>query len=474
MKADHDPVGAPLERGLNNRHLQLISIGGAIGSGLFLGSSRAITLAGPSILLSYALVGLVLFFVLRAMGELLLSDLTYRSFADFIGTYLGERARFFTGWTYWMCWIVTGVADVIAVSGYTSYWFPELALWIPAVGLIISLLLLNLPTVRSFGEIEFWFSLIKVTAIIGLIVLGLVMLATGYVLPSGSTASIANLWAHGGLFPNGFWGFVAGFQIAVFAFVGIELIGTAAAEAQQPEINLPKAINAVPARIGIFYVGTLFVIMTVLPWNQIDPSSSPFVTMFSLAGLGAAAHLINFVVLTAAASSANSGVYSTSRIIYGLATSRLAPNFLSRVSRRHVPVNALFFSCIFLLSGVVLLYSGQGAAEAFTLVTTISALLFIFVWSMILAAYVQYRRVRPELNATSAFRLPGGRWAVGLVYVFFACTIGAFAVRPDTALALKITPAWFILLGVAYVCFKPSGSGNHRGSPANAAETRRA
>ena len=443
-----------LARNLSNRHLQLIAIGGAIGTGLFMGSGKTISLAGPSILLVYAVIGFMLFFVMRALGEILLSNLEYRSFADFAGDYLGPWAQFFTGWTYWLCWIVTGVADVVAVSGYVSFWFPELALWIPALGLIFTLLALNLPTVRNFGEIEFWFALIKIVAIVGLIIAGVYMLSTGFTLPNGSQASVAHLWNHGGFFPNGFLGFVAGFQIAVFAFVGIELVGTAAAETKDPERNLPKAINSIPIRVVLFYLGALFVIITVIPWDQVDPNSSPFVAMFSLAGLGIAAHVVNFVVLTSATSSANSGIYSTSRMIYGLATSKLAPKALAKLNKRQVPVNSLFFSCVFLLAGVVLLYAGQSIIEAFTIVTTISALLFIFIWSVILASYLQYRRKRPDLHEKSTFKMPGGRAAVVMVFAFFAFILWALAQEPDTAAALKVTPLWFVLLAIAYLVMK--------------------
>jgi len=443
-----------LARNLTNRHLQLIAIGGAIGTGLFMGSGKTISLAGPSILLVYAIIGFMLFFVMRALGEILLSNLEYRSFADFAGDYLGPWAQFFTGWTYWLCWIVTGIADVVAVSGYMSFWYPDLALWIPALGLIGVLLLLNLPNVRNFGEIEFWFALIKIVAIVALILAGAYMLITGFALPNGTQASVTHLWANGGFFPNGFFGFVAGFQIAVFAFVGIELVGTAAAETENPMRNLPKAINSIPIRVVLFYVGALFVIITVIPWDQVDPSSSPFVAMFSLAGLGIAAHVVNFVVLTSATSSANSGIYSTSRMIYGLATSRLAPQTLGKLNSRKVPVNALFFSCIFLLAGVVLLYAGDSIIEVFTIVTTISALLFIFIWSIILASYLQYRRKRPDLHKKSTFKLPGGRASVVMVFAFFAFILWALAQQPDTAVALKVTPVWFAFLGIVYLAIR--------------------
>ncbi|MCP1714043.1 D-serine/D-alanine/glycine transporter [Kerstersia gyiorum] len=443
--------GGHLARNLSNRHLQLIAIGGAIGTGLFMGSGKTISLAGPSILLVYAIIGIMLFFVMRALGEVLLSNLEYRSFADFAGDLLGPWAKYFTGWTYWLCWIVTGVADVVAVAGYVAFWFPELPIWIPALGLIVVLLVLNLPSVRNFGEIEFWFALIKIIAISALIITGMIMLLNHFQLPDGTPARVSNLWEHGGFFPNGFGGFVAGFQIAVFAFVGIELVGTAAAETENPRRNLPKAINSIPIRIVLFYLGALFVIMTVTPWDKISPDNSPFMAMFSLAGLAIAAHVVNFVVLTSAASSANSGIYSTSRMIFGLASSGDAPTSLSRLNRRRVPVNALFFSCIFLLSGVVLLYAGQSVMEAFTLMTTISALLFIFVWSIILASYIQYRRKRAALHAASSFKMPGGIPAAILVYAFFAFVLWALAQKPDTAIALVYTPLWFVFLGISYI-----------------------
>lgn len=232
---------------------------------------------------------------------------------------------FFTGWTYWFCWIVTGVADVIAISGYVSYWWGGLALWIPALAAVVLLIVLNLPTVKAFGETEFWFSLIKIVAIVTLIVVGFGMVLGGFQAPGGATASFSNLWNDGGFFPTGPMGFVAGFQIATFAFVGIELVGTTAAETKDPERNLPKAINSIPVRVMLFYVVALIAIISVTPWRQISADRSPFVVMFTLAGLGIAASLINFVVLTSAASSANSGIYSTSRMVYGLAQEGDAP-----------------------------------------------------------------------------------------------------------------------------------------------------
>ncbi len=443
-----------LSRSLSNRHIQLIAIGGAIGTGLFMGSGKTISLAGPSVIFVYMIIGFMLFFVMRAMGELLLSNLKYKSFSDFAADLLGPWAGFFTGWTYWFCWIVTGIADIIAISGYVKFWWPDLPLWIPALAAIALLLGLNLPTVKAFGETEFWFALVKIVAIVTLIIVGLIMVFTAFHAPNGAQASFTNLWNDGGLFPTGTMGFVAGFQIAVFAFVGIELVGTTAAEAKDPEKNLPKAINSIPVRVMLFYVVALIVIIAVTPWREITAGKSPFVAMFTLAGLGIAAAAINFVVLTSATSSANSGIYSTSRMVYGLAQEGNAPRKFGRLTRNHVPANALMFSCTFLLAAVVLLYAGQSIIEAFTVVTTISALLFMFVWTIILVSYIVYRRRRPQLHAASKFKMPGGVAMCYVVLAFFGFLLWALTQKDDTLQALLVTPIWFVILGIAWLIIR--------------------
>ncbi len=443
-----------LSRQLSNRHIQLIAIGGAIGTGLFMGSGKTISLAGPSVIFVYMIIGVMLFFVMRAMGELLLSNLRYKSFADFAADLLGPWAGFFTGWTYWFCWIVTGVADVIAIAGYVSYWWHDITLWIPALAAVVVLIALNLPTVKAFGETEFWFALIKIVAIVALIVVGLGMVFSQFQARGGAAASFSNLWNDGGFFPTGPMGFVAGFQIATFAFVGIELVGTTAAEAKNPERNLPKAINSIPVRVMLFYVVALVVIISVTPWREISADRSPFVVMFTLAGLGAAASLINFVVLTSAASSANSGIYSTSRMVYGLAQEGDAPARFGRLTSRKVPANALFLSGVFLLAGVVMLAMGNSIIEAFTLVTTVSAVLFMFVWSIILISYIVYRKRRPRLHEASTFKMPGGIAVCYVVLAFFVFLIWALTQKPDTLQALLVTPVWFVILGLAWAVLR--------------------
>lgn len=440
-----------LRRNLTNRHIQLIAIGGAIGTGLFMGSGKTISLAGPSIIFVYMIIGFMLFFVMRAMGELLLSNLEYKSFSDFAADLLGPWAGYFTGWTYWFCWVVTGMADVVAITAYAQFWFPGLSEWIVSLAVILLLLSLNLATVKMFGEMEFWFAMIKIVAIVALIVVGLVMVLTHFTSPSGVEASFSHLWNDGGWFPKGISGFFAGFQIAVFAFVGIELVGTTAAETKDPEKSLPRAINSIPIRIIMFYVFALIMIMSVTPWSSVVPNKSPFVELFVLVGLPAAASIINFVVLTSAASSANSGVFSTSRMLFGLSLDGAAPKSFSRLSRRAVPATGLTFSCICLLGGVVLIYLKPDVMAAFTMVTTISAILFMFVWTIILCSYLAYRRKRPDLHAKSIYKMPMGKLMCWVCMAFFAFVLVLLTMEDDTRQALMITPLWFIILGAGWL-----------------------
>ena len=319
-----------LERGLKNRHVQLIAIGGAIGTGLFLGAGKSIHLAGPSILFAYLITGVILFLIMRALGELLLSNLNYHSFVDFVRDYLGDMAAFVTGWTYWFCWISIAMADLTAVGLYIQYWFPGLPQWVPGLIALVILLFMNLATVKLFGEMEFWFALIKVIAILALIVIGIFMIIKGFSTNAGAV-SLTNLWSHGGMFPNGMNGFILSFQMVVFAFVGIELVGLTAGETENPEKVIPKAINNIPIRIIIFYIGALIVIMSVYPWNAINPAESPFVQVFVAVGIVAAAGIVNFVVLTSAASACNSAIFSTSRMVYSLAKDKNAPEKFAKL-----------------------------------------------------------------------------------------------------------------------------------------------
>lgn len=439
-----------LKRTLENRHIQLISIGGAIGTGLFMGSGKVIALSGTSILLVYAILGFFLFFVMRAMGELLLSDLRFKSFADIVAHYLGPRAGFVLSWSYWLSWSVAVVGDVVVVAGFFQYWYPDVPAWMPAFFTLFVLLGLNMLAVRIFGEVEFWFAIIKIVAIVMLILTATVMIATSFTSPNGVVASLSNVTSAGVIFPHGFSGFFAGFQIAVFSFAGTELIGTTAAEAKDPQRTLPKAINTIPLRILLFYILALVCIISVVSWAEVPANRSPFVELFLLAGFPAAAGMINFVVLTSAASSANSGVYSGCRMLFGLAERRNAPAILARLSTLSVPVYSLLFSALCMLTGLTLLFIIPEVMTVFTLISTISAILVIFTWSMILVSYIAYRKSNPAAHRASVFKSPGGVPMAIMTLGFLGFVLVLLALEPDTRMALYGMPVWFIFLLLAY------------------------
>ncbi|AZV48810.1 amino acid permease [Bacillus halotolerans] len=436
-----------LSRGLKNRHIQLIAIGGAIGTGLFLGSGKSIHFAGPSILFAYMITGIICFLIMRSLGELLLSNLNYHSFVDFVQDYLGDMAAFITGWTYWFCWISIAMADLTAVGLYTQYWLPGVPQWVPGLIALIILLIMNLATVKLFGELEFWFALIKVIAILALIVIGLFMIFKGFSTSSG-VSSFSNLWNHGGMFPNGIHGFILSFQMVVFAFVGIELVGLTAGETENPEKVIPKAINNIPVRVLLFYIGALLVIMSIYPWDVINPSESPFVQVFVAVGIVGAASIINFVVLTSAASACNSAVFSTSRMVYSLAKDKNAPESMAKLTPRKVPRNALFFSAIVILIGVTLNYIMPEGV--FTLITSISTVCFIYIWGITVICHMKYRKTRPELAKANKFKLPLYPFTNYLILAFLAFVLVVLALAQDTRVSLFVTPVWFILLIVIY------------------------
>lgn len=436
-----------LSRGLKNRHVQLLAIGGAIGTGLFLGSGRSIHLAGPSILFAYMITGIICFFIMRALGELLLSNLNYHSFVDFVYDYLGERAAFITGWTYWFCWISLAMADVTAAGLYIQYWFPSIAQWVPSLMILVILLIMNLTTVKLFGEMEFWFALIKVVAILALIVIGTFMIIKGFSTDAGAS-TFANLWNHGGLFPNGINGFILSFQMVVFAFTGIELVGLTAGETEDPERVIPKAINNIPIRIIIFYIGALLVIMSIYPWTSISPEKSPFVQVFSAVGIAAAASIVNFVVLTSAASACNSGIFSTSRMVFSLAKEDNAPESMKKLTSNQVPANATLFSAAVILISVILNYVMPEGV--FVLITSISTFCFIFIWAIIVICHLKYRKTNPKLAAKNKFKMPLYPIANYVILAFMAFVIVTLAFNSETRVALFVTPVWFIMLAVIY------------------------
>lgn len=448
-----------LQRSMSSRHIQLIAIGGAIGTGLFLGAGKSISLAGPSILLVYIIIGFFLFVMMRALGELLLSNSEYNSFTDIAEHYLGHLFGFLTGWTYWFCWVATGIADITAVAKYIQFWYPSIPSYVSAIATVVILLGLNLLTVKLFGEIEFWFALIKVIAIVLLIVIGLWLIFTGFKSTTGIQSGFHNLYTHGGFFPNGPMGFLLAFQMAVFSFVGIELVGVTARETKDPEKNLPKAVNSIGIRILIFYVLSLLIIMSITPWNKVSATESPFVNLFVLAGIPAAAGIVNFVVLTSAASAANSGLFSNSRMVYGLGQTGHAPEGLSKTNKRGVPYPALIFSGVVLFFAAILNYFIPD--DVFTLVTTLATIFFIFIWSVILICYIKYRREDAALHKKSKFKNPFGVIGSYLSLIFFAFVLVVLFLAEDTRTALMYSPLWIILLVSVYYINKNRKTAKH-------------
>lgn len=442
-----------LQRGLKNRHVQLLAIGGAIGTGLFLGSGRAIHLAGPSILLAYIITGLICFFVMRALGELLLSDVSKHSFLDFVENYLGDRAAFITGWTYWFCWISLAMADLTATGVYFQYWFPSLPQWIPSLVVLLVLVTMNLRAVKNFGEMEFWFALIKVIAILALIIIGAFMIIQGFATNLGPS-SFANLWNFGGWFPNGTEGFILSFQMVVFAFTGIELVGLTAGETENPKKVIPQAINNIPIRVILFYVGALAIIMSIYPWSVVDPAKSPFVEVFKAVGITAAATIVNFVVLTSAASACNSGIFSTGRMIYALSKKGHAPEGMRRLTHSHVPFQATIFSAAILLITVILNYIMP--ESVFVMITSISTFCFIFIWAIMVICHLKYRKLHPELAKANTFKMPLYPVMNYIILAFFVFVLAILAFNEDTRIALIFTPVWFIILWAFYSMLKPN------------------
>ena len=351
--------------------------------------------------------------------ELLLSNTKFNSFVDIANEYIGPFGGFVIGWTYWICWIVSSMSDLTAMGQYFAFWYPQVPHWLTVLFIVLILISFNLLGARLFGELEFWFSIIKVVTIVAMVIVGLVLIFFSFKTHYGH-ASFTNLVKHGGMFPHGAFGFLMSFQIAVYSFIGIELIGVTAGETKDPQKTIPKAINNVPIRILLFYIGGLLVIMSVIPWNGIDPDSSPFVKLFTLIGIPFAAGIVNFVVLTAAASATNSGIYSNSRILFGLSKQGLGPKVLSKTNSNGVPYLSMFVSSFTLLVAALLNFIFPDAIQLFIYVTTLSTVLFLVVWAMIIVSYIIYVKKNPQEHKDNKFKLIGGQATAYVVLAFFA------------------------------------------------------
>ncbi|MDI3389916.1 amino acid permease [Streptomyces sp. B-S-A8] len=447
--------GEGYQRGLGARQIQMIAIGGAIGTGLFLGAGKGIHKAGPSLILAYALAGLVIFFIMRALGELLMYRPVSGSFSEYAREFIGPFAGFVTGWTYWLFWVITGMTEVTAAAQYMQFWTKNAdgwlnqPQWVFALIFTVILFCANLISVKLFGELEFWFSMIKVTAIVGMILICAGILTIGFS-DAGDTASVTMLWDQGGFFPNGIGSTLMTLQMVMFAFLAVELVGVTAGESKDPKKVLPKAINTVPWRIAVFYIGSLIMILSVVPWTHFQPGVSPFVAAFEKMGLAVGAAIVNFVVLTAALSSCNSGMYSTGRMLRQLALNGQGPKVFTKLTRNGLPLIGTSVSAGLMLFGVVINYMDPG--RAFELVVSFATISGMWAWIMILISHIRYRRRadRGEVPQSS-FKAPGAPYTSMFALAFIGLVIVLMALDPDARISLYAAPVWGLILGLGYL-----------------------
>ena len=450
--ARKDPEG--LRKGLTNRHIQMIAFGGAIGTGLFYGSAEGIKLAGPSILLAYALGGIVIFFVVRAMGEMSVHRPSSGSFSRYANDYWSPRAGFVAGWNYWFNYIAVAMAELTVVGQYIQYWFPSVPAWVSAAVVLLVITAVNLVGVKAFGEFEFWFSAIKVAAVVGMIVLGLYVIAAGVNSnPHLPDPSFGHLFSDGFL-AKGLTGLLASLVFVMFSFGGIELIGITAGEAENPQRSIPKAVNQVVYRILIFYIGALTIVMAVVPWNAIDGKLSPFVQIFDSVGISVAAHVLNFVVLTAALSVYNSGLYSNGRVLYSLARQGNAPKAFMRLSRRGIPYAGVLFSSMVTAVAVAVIYFLPETAFSILMAMALGA--SIISWVMILLTHRAFRKRIGSGLADLAFKLPGGLASNAVALVSLVGVFILMAFNPDYRTSVAVMPIWLFILFAAYEVKKRS------------------
>lgn len=441
-----------MKRNLNARQMQMIALGGTIGVGLFMGANTTIKWTGPSVLIAYGIAGLLLYLIMRALGEMLYVDPDTGSFAKFATEYMHPIFGYLTAWSNVFQFVVVGMSEMIAIGGYLEFWWPNLPGWVPGLVAITFLCAANLISVSMFGELEFWFALIKVVTIVLMIVAGLGLIIFGignHMHPVG----ISNLWAHG-FFTGGFKGFVFALAIVLASYQGIELIGITAGEAENPQETLVKAIQSTVARILIFYIGAIFVILSIYPWNELNQVGSPFVQTFAKIGITAAASIINFVVITAALSGANSGIYSASRMTFTLANNGQLPKRFLKLNRHGVPFYAVGAISLGILIGVILnailplVYPKAG--NIFVLVYSSSVLPGMVPWFVILISQIAFRKQQAEKMATHPFKMPWSPYSNYITLAMLCLTLVFMFINPETRISLIVGLIFLVLMIVIY------------------------
>ena len=421
-----------LKRGLKNRHLQMIALGTAVGT-------------GPAVSLTYLIGGVIIFFIVRMLGEMSVDEPVSGSFSYYASKYWSDLAGFIAGWNYWFLYVVMGMAELTAVGIYLAYWFPDTPQWIGILICLVVITAINLVTVSAYGEVEFWMALIKISAIIFMIIFGTYLIFTsGKPFPE----NFSNLWIHGGFFPNGLWGMMLSMVPVLFSFGGIELIGITAGEAENPDKTLPRAINQVIYRILIFYVGTMIVLMSLWSWKEVGTEASPFVQIFEKLGITSAANILNFVVLSAAVSVYNSASYSGSRMLYGMAETSNAPKIFAKLSERKVPVNGILFSSGITLIAVILNFLFPNKVFMYLLSIVTGAI--IVTWAMIILTHLKFRKHCALTGHKTKFPSILYPFTNYLALAFLAVVVVLMATIDEMRVAVICTPIWLIFIWLCY------------------------
>lgn len=443
-----------LKRSLTSNQMQMIALGGTIGVGLFMGSSSTIKWTGPSVLLAYGFAGLILYLVMRALGEILYVNPSTGSFADYATNYIHPLAGYLTMWSNIFQFIVVGISEVVAVSQYLNYWWPNLPGWVSSVVVIATLTLANLVSTKAYGAIEFYFALIKVLTIILMIIIGVLVIFMGlgnHWRPVG----LSNLWAHGGFFTGGVKGFLFALSIVVGSYQGIELLGITAGEAANPKKAIVASVKSIVWRILIFYLGAIFVIVAIFPWNQLATVGSPFVETFSKVGITGAAGIINFVVLTAAMSGTNSGIYSASRMLYKLSQEGKVPKIFGKLSSHRVPSVAILTISFGILLGIILnifLSSFKGGAvNLFVLIYSSSVLPGMVPWFVILLSELCFRRANPEIIQNHPFVMPLYPMSNYLAIISLLLIVVFMFINPDTRASVTVGFVFLMVLTINFI-----------------------
>ena len=449
-----DAGDAGYSKDLKARHVNMIAIGGAIGTGLFLGAGGRLHSAGPALALAYLVCGVFAFFVVRALGELVLYRPSSGSFVSYAREFLGEKGAYVAGWMYFLNWSTTGIADITAIALYTHYWsfFTSVPQWVLALIALAVVLAVNLISVKIFGEMEFWFAIIKVATLVCFMFVGIFLLATQHDV-DGTKPGLSVITDHGGILPHGVMPVVIVMQGVIFAYAALELVGVAAGETDRPEKVVPRAVNSIMWRVGLFYVGSVVLLALLLPGSVYSADQSPFVTVLSKIGVQGAGDVMNLVVLTAAMSSLNSGLYSTGRILRSMAVAGSAPRFTARMNRSQVPYGGILLTCAVCVLGVALNYFVP--SRAFEIVLNVASLGVISTWVIIMVCHLVFvRRAREGRLTRPSFRLPGSPVTEIVTVAFLLAVLGLMWNDPDVGrktlmlvpvIAVMLVGGWFAL-----------------------------